>query len=183
MISKRGARGAKRIDTNMMRAMMGSQQMTTSLGVVRKFSGEESHFVVDTENGENEILVDVELIPSGTRVLCRLGFGNDGVYRIPREGSEVAVLCPYDPSSLIKDSMDYEPIIVGVLNVSAHAALNSDDIVVIDATRVKIISGDIELGDSPAAQDQVVVGSGIDSFTGSTYFVLGNTSSKVKATK
>src|SRR5687767_10926034 len=104
MKAKRGKQGAKRADTNILREMLGGQQMTTSLGVVRKFPGESSHFEVNTENGTNEILVDVELIPSGERVQCRLGFGNDGVYRIPRVNSEVAVLVPYSPQSLIKDS-------------------------------------------------------------------------------
>jgi len=162
---------------------MASQQLVTSLGVVRKFSGETSHFEVDTENGTNEILVDVELIPSGTRCACRLGFGNDGVYRIPRVNSEVAVLVPYDPSSLIKDSLDFEPIIVGVLNVSAPSQLNGDDIVVVEATKVHILSSDIKLGTTPGALDGVVVGSGIDPFTGSTYNALGNSSAKVKAQK
>lgn len=163
--------------------MIGQQQMTTSLGVVRKFPEHASHFEIDTENGTNEIMVDVELIPSGTRVLCRLGFGNDGVYRIPRVGSEVAVLVPYDSSSLIKDSLDYEAIIVGVLNVNAPSALTSDDTIVIEAVKVRILSGDIELGTTPAVMDQAVVGSGIDSFTGATYFALGNTSSTTKVKK
>lgn len=156
--------------------------MTTSLAVVRKFPGETSHFEIDTENGTNEILVDVELIPSGTRTLCRLGFGNDGVYRIPRENTEVAVLVPYDSSSLIKDSLDYEGIIVGVLDTSAPAELNGDDIVVVEATRVHVLSADIKLG-NPGAQDGVVTGTGIDPFTGATYYALGNSSSKVKAEK
>lgn len=183
MRSKRGLSGARRVDTRAMREWLANQQMTTALGVVRKFPGESSHFEVNTENGSNEILVDVELVPSGTRVQCRLGFGNDGVYRIPRENSEVAVLLPYDPSSLIKDPMDFEPIIVGVLNANAPSQLTSDDTVVIDAAKVRVLNSDIQLGTSPAAQDGVVVGSGIDSFTGATYFALGNASAKVKAQK
>ena len=183
MIKRRSRKGAKRPDVQAIRAMVGSQQMTTCLGVVRKFPGETSHFDIDTENGDHEILVDVELIPSGTRTQCRLGFGSDGVYKIPPENAEVAVLLPYDASSLIKDSLDYEGIIVGVLDSSAPTQLNDDDIVVIKATRVHVLSADIKLGNSPAAQDGVVVGTGIDSFTGATYFALGNSSSKVKAEK
>lgn len=182
-VSKRGVRGGKRLDVNQLKALIANTPLVTSLGVVRQFPGESSHFEISTENGTNEILVDVELIPSQTRVQCRLGFGNDGVYRIPRVNSEVAVLIPYDPQSLIKDSLDFEPIIVGVLDTNAPAQLDGDDVVVVEAARVRILSGDIELGDSPAAMDEVVVGSGIDSFTGSTYKVLGNTSSKVKAKK
>lgn len=148
------------MDTQLLRAMIGNQQMTTSLGVVRKFSGETSHFDIDTENGTNEILVDVELIPSGERVLCRLGFGNDGVYRIPRENQEVAVLIPYTSNSLIKDSLDYEAIIVGVLDTEAPSQLNDDDIVVIAATRVHLVSDDIKLGDT--ASDPIVRKSDLD---------------------
>lgn len=181
MMGRRGVKGAKRIDAQAMRAMIGQQQMTTSLGVVRKFPGETSHFEVDTENGTNEIMVDVELIPSGEKVLCRLGFGDEGVFRIPREGAEVAVLIPYNSASLVKDSLDYEGIIVGILNVNAPSQLSDVDTLVIVAPKVKVISADIELGDSPDAQDGVVVGSGIDSFTGLTYFAMTNTSTIVKA--
>lgn len=182
-VSRRGVRGAKRLDVNQWREMLGGQETTTALGVVRKFSGESSHFEISTENGSREVLVDVELIPSGARTLCRLGFGNDGIYRIPRVDQEVAVLLPYDARSMIKDSMDWQPIIVGVLDNEAPSQLDDDDIVVISSSRVHVIADDIKLGESPAPLDGVVVGSGIDSFTGSTYYALGSTSSKVKAEK
>lgn len=183
VVSKRGVRGGKRLDTNQLRDLIAKMPMVTALGVVRKFQGESSHFEVNTENGSNEILVDVELIPSGERVQCRLGFGNDGVYKIPRVNCEVAVILPYSPQSLIKDSLDFEPIIVGVLDTDAPSVLDDDDIVVVQASRVRILSGDIELGDTPNPLDEVVVGTGIDSFTGSTYKILQNTSSVVKAKK
>jgi hypothetical protein len=174
---------SKSVDAQILRAMIGSQEVTTALGVVRKFPGETSHFFVDTDNGANEIMVDVELIPSGSRVACRLGFGNDGVYKIPRVDQEVAVLLPFDSSSLIKDPLDFDPIIVGVLDNDAPGELDGDDIVVLKADRVHVISGDIKLGANPNPLDEVVVGTGIDPFTGSTYKMLGNTSGKVKAEK
>lgn len=180
---RRARRGAKRPDTQAMKAWISSQQLTTSLGVVRLFPGETSHFEIDTDNGTNEILVDVELIPSGERAACRLGFGNDGVYRIPRVNSEVAVLLPFEPSSLIKDPLDFGAIIVAVLDNNAPAQLNGDDIVVVEATKVHVLSSDIKLGTTPGPLDGVVVGSCIDSFTGSTYTALGNASAKVKAEK
>lgn len=179
----RTGKGAKRPDTQTIRAWLGDGQMSTALGVVRKFPGEDSHFEVNTENGTNEILVDVQIVPSGERLACRLGFGNDGVYRIPRIDTEVAVLLPYPPGSLIKDPLDYGGIIVGCLNNNAPEQLDNDDIVVIEATRVHILSSNIKLGTNPAALDGVVVGTGIDSFTGSTYAALGNSSGKVKAEK
>jgi hypothetical protein len=190
-VTKRGVRGAKRADTNQLKDWLSNQQLVTSLGVVRKFSGESSHYEISVENGEREILVDVELIPSGTRVQCRLGFGNDGVYRIPRENAEVAVLIPYDPQSLIKDSLDFEPIIVGVLDTEAPSALTGDDIVVISAPKTTVISdnvtiesGDIILGAGVVNPlDELVIGSGVDTFTGSPYKALGSTTTKVKAVK
>lgn len=182
--SKRGKLGAKRVDTSALSAMLTQQQMTTSLGVVRKFEGETSHFDIDTENGTNEILVDVELIPSGTRTQCRLGFGNDGVYRIPRVGTEVAVLLPYDPSSLIKDSLDYEGIIVGCLNVNSPSALTGDNVVFVEAEKVVILSDSVKIGTTdPNPLDEVVVGTGIDPFSGATYKVLGNTAAALKVKK
>jgi hypothetical protein len=144
-VSKRGVRGGKRLDVNQLRDLIAKIPMVTALGVVRKFPGETSHFEVNTENGSNEILVDVEIMPSGERVQCRLGFGNEGVYKIPKEGSEVAVMLPFSPQSLIKDSLDFEPIIVGVLDTNAPAELVDDNTVIVFANRVL-------LGDSTASE-------------------------------
>jgi hypothetical protein len=182
-VSKRGVRGGKRVDTAQLKDWLSKGEIVTSLGVVRKFDDQSSHFEVSTENGSREILVDVELVPSGTRVTCRLGFGGQGVYRIPQVNTEVAVLIPFDPQSLIKDSLDFEPIIVGSLDVAAPSQLDNDDIVVISSARVHVYSDNILLGTSPGAQEGVVNGAGIDPFTGQTYFVLGSASAKVKASK
>lgn len=155
-VSKRGVRGGKRLDVNQLRDLIAKMPMVTALGVVRKFPGETSHFEVSTENGTNEILVDVELIPSGERVQCRLGFGNDGVYRIPRVNSEVAVMLPFSPQSLIKDSLDFEPIIVGVVNTDAHSDLTDDETVVIEANKVIVVSGDTKIGSSAATEKMML---------------------------
>ncbi len=77
-----------------------------------------------------------------------------------------------------------------MLNNNAPDQLDDDDIVVIEATRVHVIATDVHLqssnillGTNPNPLDGVVVGTGIDSFTGATYAVLGSTSQKVKAEK
>ncbi len=155
-VSRRGVRGAKRLDVNQMRDVFSKSQMVTSLGVVRQFSGEDSHYEINTENGDREILVDVELIPSGTRVQCRLGFGNDGMYRIPRVDTEVAVLIPYDPQSLIKDSLDFGPIIVGVMDNDAPSELTDDDVIIIKAGKVIIESADTKVGSDSATEAMVL---------------------------
>jgi len=182
-VSKRGVRGGKRADTSQIKDWLGKGEMVTSLGVVRKFDNQDSHFQVSTENGSQEILVDVELIPSGTRVTCRLGFGGQGVYRIPQVDTEVAVLIPYDPNSLIKDSLDYEPIIVASVELNTPSQLNDDDIVVISSARVHVYSDNILLGTAPGAQEGILNGSAVDPYTGATHFALGNASLKVKASK
>lgn len=158
--SKRARMGGKRMDFATQRAALGQQQMTSALGIVRQFPGEQSHFEISTENGTNEILVDIELIPSGTRTLARVGFGTDGMYRIPRVGQEVAVLIPYDSSSLIKDSMDYEPIIIGVLDTDAPAEL-VDATTVIKAPSVIVIADHVQVK-SPDIKLSQADGSGTD---------------------
>lgn len=180
---KNRKKATKRMDQAVMREAFADRTMTSALGVVRKFPGESSHFEISDENGSREILVDVELMPNRERVLCRLGFGNDGVYRIPRVDQEVAVLIPSAPQSLVKDPLDDHPIIIGVLDTECPSELADANIVVIKATKVHVLSGDIKLGNTPGAMDGVVVGSGVDTFTGATYFALGNASLKVKAEK
>jgi hypothetical protein len=144
----RQRRAAKQPDMALIRRAFADNRLRTALGVVRKFPGESSHFEIDTENGR-DVLIDVELQPNKERVLCRLGFGQDGVYRIPQVGREVAVIIPSDPSSLIADDLDNDPIIVAVLDTDVPAELDSDDIVVISAARVHVISDNTKIG--PAA--------------------------------
>ena len=137
-VSKRGVRGGKRPDTNQMKEWLAKGQQVTCLGIVRKFPGETSHFEIHQEDERVEVLVDVELSPSQTRIMCRLGFGNDKIFKIPRVDTEVAVLIPYDPQSLIKDPLDYEGIIVGVLDVAIPAELADDDTTLVYASNIKI---------------------------------------------
>ena len=175
------------------RLIQANTPMATALGVVRLFPGEDSHFDIDLdpETGQREVLVDVELMPRSERVLCRLGFGGDGIYRIPRVDQEVAVLIPTDKNSLIQDELDGFAIIVAVLDTSVPNAVDGDDIVVISSDRVRVIatqavieSSDIRLGgDNPSPLDELVVGSGIDTFSGQTHYALGSTTSKAKAEK
>jgi hypothetical protein len=122
--------------------------MTTALGVVRLFPGEDSHFEIqiDPETGNREVMVDVELIPRSERVFCRLGLGSDQVFRIPRVNQEVAVLIPGARDSLIQDELDFDPVIVATLDTEAPAELDSDDVVVITSPRVIVLSDSIQLG-------------------------------------
>lgn len=171
MKSPRALQGARRVDIQALRGAISAQETTTSLGIVRLFPGEDSHFIVSTENGSREILVDVELIPSGTRVTCRLGFGGDGIFRIPRVNQEVAVLLPYESNSLIRDPMDGGPIIVGILDTEAPSQLVDDQIVVLSATKVHVLSDDVRLGDT--ASDPVARKSDVDALVNKLNSLIG----------
>lgn len=141
--------GGATLDRSALRRMVLDQTpMQTALGIVRLFPGETSHFEIQTDpdTGQREIMVDVELIPRSERVLCRLGFGGDQIYRIPRVDQEVAVLVPMEKNSLVADELDGNPIIVAVLNTDTPAALDDDDVVVINAPRVIVLANSIQLG-------------------------------------
>lgn len=137
--SRRAVRSSKQLDESAMRAWLAKMQpSTTALGVVRQFPGEASHFDIDIDpdTGKQTIYVDVEIVPSSERVFCKLGWGQDQVYKIPRVNQEVAVLIPSSSNSLIKDGLDFDPIIVGILDQDVPAELDGDDVIVITAPRV-----------------------------------------------
>lgn len=147
-MARRGHQGGARLDKSVLRRMVQENlPMSTSLGVVRKFPGEDSHFeiIVDPDTGNREIMVDVELIPRSERVLCRLGFGGDQVYKIPRVDQEVAILIPGSRNSLVQDELEMDPIIVATLD-AAPAELDNDDVVVISSPRVIVLADSIQLG-------------------------------------
>lgn len=155
MSKRRGQQGGARLDDTVLRRMvLKHTPMATSLGVVRKFPGEDSHFeiIVDPSTGNREVMVDVELIPRSERVLCRLGFGGDQIYKIPRVDSEVAVLIPQARNALVQDELEMDPIIVAVLDTNAPSALDSDQVVVISARTVKVLADiSIQLGSVTSA--------------------------------
>jgi hypothetical protein len=159
--------------------------------VVRAFSGETSHWELDTEETGGP-LVWVQLLPHRENTLCRLGGlgggSGDGVWRIPPEGSEVVVLT-------VDADLSADPMLVAVLSSGATPSELDATTLVVRAEKVTIhadggdavvkASGTVHLGDTGlvAATDGVVVAQGIDPFTGSTYGALGNASSKVRAKK
>lgn len=130
--SKRGKRGAKRLDLAVLREALKDGKVWSGLGVVTLFQGETSHFEIIAEEGVNvDILVDVELMPNREKVACRLGQGGGGgVWKIPAVGVEVAVLIP-------QGDLGADPIIVATLD-SPPASVTTTEIVVIDAPNVTI---------------------------------------------
>ena len=168
----RSRKGAKRLDMAEVRSALKDGRLWATLGVVRKFPGESSHY----EILDDGVIVDVELMPNRERVACRLGTdGGGGVWRVPPEGTEVAVLVPHG-------DLDTDPIITATVS-DAPSQLDGTSTVIVATGTVKVIAPAIELGDEPAAMDGAVVGTGIDSFTGATYAALGNASAIVKVKK
>lgn len=165
----------QRLDIAQIREALRDGKIWTALGVVTRFPGESVHYEIDDDGGG--VTVDVELVPNRERVACRLGSGSGGgVWRIPPEGAEVAVLVPMG-------DLDADPIITCVVSSPPAQLTDDTETVVVASGKVKVIAPEIDLGDSPNALDWVVVGTGIDPFTGSPYHALGNVSSVVRAKK
>lgn len=165
----------QRLDLGQLKEALRDGKLWAALGVVTKFPGETVHYEVD-DDGQG-VSVDVELIPNRERVSCRLGSGSGGgVWRIPAEGSEVAVLVPMG-------DLEADPILVATVDAPPSQLTDDSTTVIVATGTVKVIAPLVELGDSPLELDGVVVGTGIDPFTGSTYTALGNASAVVRAKK
>jgi hypothetical protein len=81
---------------------------------------------------------------------------------------------------------DDDPCIVATLSSGDVPSELDEDTLVVKAPKVTIIAmdGAVEIGESGLlSTDELVHGTGIDPFTGSTYKVLGNTTSTIKAKK
>lgn len=180
MFSKRRRARGKAIDMAQVKSALRDGKAWTSLGVVRQFPGESSHFEIDGD----DVLVDVELVPSNERVLCRLAAaGGGGFWTVPAVGEEVAVLVP-------EGDIEADPIILGTFSTPPGDV--AVDRIIITRGEVKIVadhavieSPNVELGGGNlvAAQAGVVLGECVDPFTGSTHFALGGASAIVKAKK
>ena len=174
----RAERGSRKLDTSAMREALRDRRFWVGLGIVYAPNGEQ-HWETDDDIG---VLVNVELMPDREPLQCRLGAlgggDNYGVWRVPPVGSEVAVLIPNGAFGA------NDALLVGVVSHAPPTELDADTLVVKAPKVVIIADGAVEVGQKGlGATDGVVHGSGIDPFTGSTYTVLGSTSSRLKAKK
>ena len=139
------------------------------IGVVRADGGD-SHFEI--EGGH--VWVDCVIMPTEAPITCRLttvaGAPGNGVWMVPPEGTEVCIALP-------GGSVENGGIIVGILGTAPSGTGENQIVIVAD----KVILG------NPDGQSEflngVVVGGGIDPFTGQTYANLQNASTKVLAEK
>jgi hypothetical protein len=129
-------RGHKPVDLSSLREALATGEMWSAIGVVRAREGEDSHFAID----DGDVLVDVDLSPEGTPVVCRLGaaggLAGGGVWRVPPAGTEVAVMViGGDPRAM--------PIIVAALpSGTLPAGVDEDVLLVVNPKKVRIVSTD-----------------------------------------
>jgi len=138
------------------------------VGVVRGDGGDNFEIL------DGQVWVDVVIMPTEAPMTCRLstvaGAPGNGVWMVPPEGTEVAIAFP-------GGSVENGGIIIGILSAAPGGTAEG---------RIVIVADEVILGNPSgqnALQNGVVVGGGIDPFTGQTYATLQNASSKVLAEK
>lgn len=103
---------AKKLDLTDLRHVLKDNRQWITLAVVVVPEGESSHFeLVEDEGQVVDILVDVETVPDGADLTCRLGGGAvaQGIYTVPSVGDEVVVAVP-------SGSIAFSPTIIALLS-------------------------------------------------------------------
>lgn len=138
--------------SNLRRAMKDGL-VWSAIGLVFKPDDASSHWHFENAGGETvedpadaaELLVEVMLIPDKTDVTCRLGarFGasSAGLWDIPAEGDEVAVLLPMG-------EVAFRPIIVDIVSHSPPARVSADRTVLVATKPLEIIAPSIVATDA-----------------------------------
>ena len=139
----RGNLATKRIDTRALERLVEDGRMWVKLGRVFAPDGRDHYKIED-----GSVLVEVETIPDGCDLTCRLGTwgsgGGFGAWTIPRVGTIVAVLVP-------DGVLEFSPIVIGVLDCNAAPSGVSNDLtLVVDDRPVAIECPALALGDKDA---------------------------------
>lgn len=138
------------------REALADGRVWVSLGIVVQRAGEDSHFEID----DRDVLVEVDLVPEGQPLTCRLGgLGGGvghGIWRIPPAGTEVVVLVP---GGEIEQA---DPVIVAVLSTGQVPNVLDGDTLVVRAPKVIVIeSGEDDVKILPGNGKKVLLaGSG-----------------------
>lgn len=152
--TKRPKRANRRLDLSAMREVLRDQRVWCGLGLVVKDG--DSHWRFD----EDDVLVEVELQPSEERMTCRLGSvaggSAHGVWAVPPEGTEVAVLIP-------DGEFEAEPIIVATLSSGALPASEG-----VGEDRTIIVNGEVLIHDGSGGTEPLVKKSEFDAHTHTT---------------
>jgi hypothetical protein len=174
---------SKRMDLSNLKHVLRDERVWCFRGEVFAPGGQ-SHWFVDTDGSERRVYVNVQALPSGLDVTCKLGTcssgAGTGLWFIPKVGTKVVV-------DISDGAIDGFPVIVGVEDSGGFPDRAGDTRVVLVATvPIEITGPTVTLGPRPeevGPTDALVHGSGIDPFTGAPYFALGNCTQFVFAKK
>lgn len=134
----RQRQGGKRLDLTPLKEILKDARRWTALGTVFLPDGESQHYELVADGVTVDVLVDVQLQPSGSDVTCRLGASggnNRGLWQIPNVGDEVCVLIP-------EGHEDWMPAIVTVLSSGKIPDGVAVNVTVIADGKVLIHDGD-----------------------------------------
>ncbi len=125
-----GDRAGRSFDPSALRELLRSGATVTDIGVVTSDPEADAHYeIVDDEEHGKGILVCVRLGHGGQLVWARLGAtaggAGSGVWSIPREGTEVAVLLPMADEACPFYGAD--PLVVAVFSSGAAPPDGLDD--------------------------------------------------------
>lgn len=143
--------GNRALDLTHIRKALEDKRIWCGLGVVVERDG--SHFEQDEDEGD--VYVEVELMPDGIPLTCRLGSSsggaNHGVWKIPPVGTEVAVMFSLN-GDIESDAMIVSTLssggVPGSLDDTTLLVTNTDDTVV-ESTEGNILlsatQGDVDI--------------------------------------
>lgn len=150
MMSKKQPRtrkGARRLDLTAMKEALRDGKCWSCFGLVAE-ADDKSKFQLDGD----DLLVDVEVQPSGERITARVGTAaggaGRGVWVVPKIGSEVVVLVP-------DGDLGFMPTVVAVLSTGEVSGdLDEDNLILVNgAGDIDVVpSGDVSLGIKDATE-------------------------------
>lgn len=123
------------------------QKAQTAMGIVSSSDDNQPHFevVVNDAGDVIDVTVDVDLMPSGRNITCRL---MPGTGRIPAAGAEVAVIIPGGDAT-------WMPICLGPLAYGASDRLGTDRHIIFAPDRIEVIAPVVYISSDGAAGSPV----------------------------
>lgn len=158
MTRRQGA--ARRMDLTDLKATLADNSLRIAVGVVSATHESDKHYEIIMDGGTiSDVLVDVEFVPHGTDVTCRLGsFAGgvgDGLWRIPAEGTEVIVGIPQLGEG--GDDISWMPTIIAVLSTGVLPERISDSRTVLVAPdRIEIIAPQVYISSNGTSGEPLI---------------------------
>lgn len=143
----RGRKASKRIDTTALESLMGQGPVQVKIGKVFAPDAQTQHWKRQQfKDGGECIVIEVETIPDGSDLTCRLATwgsgGGNGGWAIPRVGTIVAVLVP-------EGVVEFHPLVIGVLDCNnVPLGVGEDFTIIVDDRPVAVRAPRVLLGDT-----------------------------------